>query len=50
MSSIMRTESDGGMTLARNSGIRTSTTGFPPANAPGALSGVRKSRAAAPVK
>ena len=50
ISNNMRTDSDSGITLANNSGISTSKTGFPFTNAAGAFSGDKNSRVVAPVK
>ena len=50
ISSSMSTERDSGTTLASISGISASKTGRPSAKAAGAVSGLRKRRATAPVK
>ena len=48
--SSTRIESDSGITLASNYGIKASKIGFPFWKASGVLSGERKNRVVAPVK
>ncbi len=50
INSNIKTDKESGITLANNSGINASKTGFPSANALGEFSGFKNNLVVAPVK